>query len=189
MAAWVWFTRHGRGRLGVSTLREPGKLKAWLTKIAHDCAVDALRRERPHASLDDEASAALEAPGAPPDKAAADAEEEHLIWTMLESLPENMRTPLVMFYREGESVAAVAAALDLSEDAVKERLSRGRELLREKLSGVVEGVLRRRVPAAVFIITIATAIGALTAPAVLAAASFSVGGGAASSLGTAGTQL
>ena len=173
----------------VSTLRELGKLKAWLTKIAHDCAVDALRRERPHASLDDEASAALEAPGAPPDKAAADAEEEHLIWTMLESLPENMRTPLVMFYREGESVAAVAAALDLSEDAVKQRLSRGRELLREKLSGVVEGVLRRRVPAAVFIITIATAIGALTAPAALAAASFSVGGGAASSLGTAGTQL
>lgn len=169
----------------IATLREPAKLKPWLTKIAHDCAVDALRRERPHVPLDEELEAMQETPESPPDKAAAETEEEELVWSMLNGLPENVRLPLVMFYREGESVAAVAGALDLSEDAVKQRLSRGRELLRERLSGVVEGVLRRRMPPAVLIIAVASAIGALTAPSVLAAGSFSVGSSTTTTLFTA----
>ncbi|RYD25401.1 MAG: hypothetical protein EOP86_27370 [Verrucomicrobiaceae bacterium] len=33
----------------IPTRRDPAKLKAWLTPIAHDCALGALRREDPHA--------------------------------------------------------------------------------------------------------------------------------------------
>ena len=47
---------------------------------------------------------------------------------------------------EEQSVAQVAAALDLSPDAVKQRLSRGRGLLREQVARLVEGALRRSRP-------------------------------------------
>ena len=153
----------------MATLREPAKLKAWLTKIAHDCAVDALRREKLHPSLDEETVSLTEDAGASPDKAAADAEEEQLVWSALAELPENVRTPLVLFYREGQSVAAVAAALDLSEDAVKQRLSRGRHALRAQVTAKIEGVLRRVRPSPLLVVTIASAIGLAAAPDAVAA--------------------
>ena len=54
-----------------------------------------------------------------------------MLWRALERIPETYRESLILFYREHQSVAAVAAALELSEDAVKQRLSRGRKSLHE----------------------------------------------------------
>ena len=62
-----------------------------------------------------------------PDEIAATREEASLVWDTLEQIPDTFREPLILFYRENQSVAQVARALDLSEDAVKQRLSRGRE--------------------------------------------------------------
>ena len=60
-------------------------------------------------------------------------EEEAILWWSLEHIPQNYREPLVLFYREGQSVERVAEALELSEDAVKQRLSRGRKLLQQQV--------------------------------------------------------
>ncbi|HWB04251.1 MAG TPA: sigma-70 family RNA polymerase sigma factor [Verrucomicrobiales bacterium] len=166
----------------LSSLREPAKLKAWLSRIARDCAVDALRREKPHTSLDGECPREIIASDSPPDACAADAEDAELVWSALAELPETVRTPLVLFYREGQSIAAVAAALDVSEDAIKQRLSRGRNQLREQVTAKIEGVLGRARPSALLVITIASAIGLLTAPAALAA-----GAVTAAAAGTAAT--
>jgi hypothetical protein len=86
------------------------------------------------------------------------------------------RLPLVLFYREGQSVRAVSESLGISEDAVKQRLARGREMLRERMEGVIGRVLERSVPGAVFTMTIAVAIGALTAPSAIAASAFATAG-------------
>lgn len=171
----------------IATLREPAKLKAWLARIAHDCAVDALRREKPHASLDDvEAVHQLAATDPLPDKMAADADDERLVWSALAKLRENVRTPLVLFYREGQSVAAVAAALDLSEDAVRQRLSRGRNELREQVAAKIEGVLSRVKPSPMLVVAVAGAIGLAAAPEAVAAAAVS-GEAAGSSATTVST--
>src|SRR5678816_3627239 len=85
-----------------------------------------------------------------PDEAAASEEEAQLVRESLERLPELYRLPLVLFYREGQSVRAVAESLGISEDAVKQRLARGREMLRERMEGVIGRVLERSVPGAVF---------------------------------------
>jgi hypothetical protein len=77
-------------------------------------------------------------------------EEEALLWRSLEKIPELYREPLVLFYREHESVEAVAAELGLSEDAVKQRLSRGRKLLQEEVQTFVESTLRRTAPGRAF---------------------------------------
>jgi hypothetical protein len=55
-----------------------------------------------------------------------------------------------LFYRHGQSVAEVARSLDLAEEAVRQRLSRGRSLLREELARLVETTLTRTGPTRVF---------------------------------------
>ncbi|HZL44750.1 MAG TPA: hypothetical protein VFC28_00860, partial [Opitutaceae bacterium] len=49
-----------------------------------------------------------------------------------------------------QSIENVAAELELSEDAVKQRLSRGRKLLQEEVQAFVENTLRRTAPDQVF---------------------------------------
>ena len=78
---------------------------------------------------------------------------------LLAKLPETYRLPLVLYYREGQSVRAVAEALGISEDAVKQRLARGREMLRDRMSGLIETVLTRTGPTPIFTMVIAAAIG------------------------------
>src|SRR5204862_2259428 len=100
----------------------------------------------------------------------------------LAKLPELYRLPLILFYREGQSVRAVAESLAISEDAVKQRLARGREMLRDRMSGLVETVLKRSTPTAVFTMTVAVAIGALAAPAAIAGAAFAASTSTSSSV-------
>ncbi|MES2707662.1 MAG: sigma-70 family RNA polymerase sigma factor [Verrucomicrobiota bacterium] len=173
----------------MATLREPAKLRAWLTRIAHDCAVDAIQGEKSHLPLHEPAPGLPAVCGSPaPDRAAAEAEEEALVWSSLAALPETLRTPLVLYYREGQSVAAVAEALDLSEDAVKQRLSRGRQALRAAVETRIETVLGRIQPSALLIATIAAGIGLLSKPAAIAAGATSgvITIGSAGSAGSAG---
>ena len=162
-------------------LREPEHLRGWLAQIARNAALGHLRRRRGHEELNGALPVADSSPG--PDEVAANQEEAALVQQFLGRLPETYRLPLVLFYREGQSVRAVAGALEISEDAVKQRLARGREMLREQMSGIVETVLTRTGPTAVFTMTIAVAIGALMTPAAVAGAVFT-----GSSLATSATS-
>ena len=51
-------------------------------------------------------------------------------------LPEMYRTAIYLFYYEDMSVAQIAKAVKTTETNVKTRLSRGRDMLKEKLKGV-----------------------------------------------------
>jgi hypothetical protein len=77
-------------------------------------------------------------------------------------------------------VAEVAGALDLSEDAVKQRLSRGRGMLREQVAELVEGGLRRSRPGRRFTVAVMAGLTAYAAGAktALAGAGASAGAGA-----------
>ena len=81
-----------------------------------------------------------------PDEQAASEEEAALVRDALAQLPQLYREPLILFYRENQSAKAVSEALDISEDAVRQRLARGREMLRDQVSGVIESVLARTGP-------------------------------------------
>ena len=85
-----------------------------------------------------------------PSVQAVSREEEAILWRSLEKIPENYREPLVLFYREHKSIEHVAAELELSEDVVKQRLSRGRKLLQEEVQAFVENTLRRTAPGEAF---------------------------------------
>ncbi|MDR3308205.1 MAG: sigma-70 family RNA polymerase sigma factor, partial [Coriobacteriales bacterium] len=61
---------------------------------------------------------------------------QDLVFDALHGLPETYRSVLHLFYFDDLPVKAIAALLDLEPGAVKTRLSRGRDLMREKLKGV-----------------------------------------------------
>ncbi len=142
-------------------LREPAKLRAWLCGIARNRALNRHRdnrREPSHAGepLENLANQKTDEPN--PATLAMAQDEHALVWRALEEMPETYREPLVLYYRQNQSVENVAGALDLTEDAVKQRLARGRNMLQERVLALVEGTLGRTNPGPVFTANVMAAI-------------------------------
>ncbi|TWU04133.1 ECF RNA polymerase sigma factor SigW [Symmachiella macrocystis] len=136
----------------LADLKEVSKFKAWICTIVRNLAHRSSQRLERGVTRVAHLDAVPDIPSIieTPSERAARAEEEKLVWQALADVPEKYREPLILFYREGQSVARVADALDLSEDAVKQRLSRGRNMLRQHLAAVVETVLSDSKPAKAF---------------------------------------
>ncbi len=149
----------------LSELREPGKLRSWLCAILQNRIYKTRRRqgrEPSHTAELLDATEELSSNELPPSDQAISREEEAILWRSLEKIPEVYREPLVLFYREHQSIETVAANLDLSEDAVKQRLSRGRKLLHEQVLSFVQNTLERTNPGKVFTLGVLAALPAMT---------------------------
>lgn len=143
-------------------LREAQKLGGWLCGIARNLA-HSTQRKKKHAALSlDRETLPVDQQSTNPLAHSISSEESQLIWNSLQDIPETYREVLVMYYRQGESIADVAEHLDLSTDAVKQRLSRGREYLRSQLTITIEGILQRTRPTGVFTAKVMTGLAALS---------------------------
>ena len=109
------------------TLRDPGKLNAWLYQTARGTIIDYYRRRRPSEEL------AETTPAEPGELDEVGARLRRSVRRFLTTLPEAYRQPLELAELEGLSIAAIATRMRLSETAVKSRLARGRAQLRQKL--------------------------------------------------------
>ena len=130
-------------------LREPARLRSWLCGITRFLVGKEFRRQSREPVHAAEPLEEIQEPSsleASPLIQAVSREEEAILWRALERIPDTYREPLILFYREEKSIERVAAELDLSEDAVKQRLSRGRKLLQEEVAAFVEGTLSRTTP-------------------------------------------
>ena len=131
----------------LSALREPEKLRTWLCGIVRNLGRRAHRDEKFEPVLQAEPlDPSLAAPEPHPLDQAISREEEGILWRQLEAIPDTYREPLILFYREHASIEQVALALELSEDAVRQRLTRGRGLLQERVLAFVESALARSSP-------------------------------------------
>jgi RNA polymerase sigma factor (sigma-70 family) len=171
-------------------LREPERLRAWLCGIARNLINNFLRREQhepSHRAQPLEDISASHSPEPLPVDKTISKEEAELLWRSLEKIPETYREPLILFYREHQSIGTVAANLDLSEDAVKQRLSRGRKLLQEQFLAFVEGALAQTSPGRQFTLGVLAALPAATfAGKAAALGAVAKGGAAAKSAGMLG---
>lgn len=77
-------------------------------------------------------------PSPSPEEAFAKGELSLLLARALEALPEEYREVIILRDIEGLSAAEAAHALDMTEAALKSRLHRGRQALREQLAPVLE---------------------------------------------------
>jgi RNA polymerase sigma factor (sigma-70 family) len=163
----------------LASLRAPENFRGWLCGTTRNLAAKFHGRQKFSVPLTDDF------PGdAAPSEAMMTREEEVMLWATLEQLPENYREPLVLFHRGGQSVQEIATVLEISEDAVKQRLSRGRAMLQEAVRAKVEFALAHSRPGAAFTIAVLAAIPALTTTAQAAGTGLAVAKGAGSIAGS-----
>jgi RNA polymerase sigma factor (sigma-70 family) len=129
---------------GLGSLRDASKLRPWLTSIARNLAMKSVRDKKPEEDIS--AHAGELAGDAGPLDAMLTKELETTVWSALQQLPETYREPLVLFYREEQSIRDVALGLGLSEETAKQRLSRGRQQLRDNVGDLVEQTLQKGRP-------------------------------------------
>ena len=98
--------------------------KAWFLRVTINQCHDALRKKgyRAYASLDEVTEVA-----------AKEETEIRYIHDALQKVPEKNRGVIILHYLEVYSVEEIAGILHLSASAVKMRLKRGREFLKEEL--------------------------------------------------------
>jgi RNA polymerase sigma-70 factor (ECF subfamily) len=113
------------------------QFSTWLTRIAINEALARVRRRGRYEALDDDLSNVepfmSTNPVQNPERQAFVGELRGLLEWAIDTLPDGMREVFVLRDVEGLSTAEVAASLDVSEDVVKTRLSRGRAALRRAL--------------------------------------------------------
>jgi RNA polymerase sigma-70 factor, ECF subfamily len=113
------------------------QFSTWLTRIAINEALARVRRQGRYEAFDDELSnvepfMARHASESPERQAFAGELRGLLEWA-IDTLPNGMREVFMLREVEGLTTSEVAESLDVSEDVVKTRLSRGRAALRRVL--------------------------------------------------------
>ncbi|WP_339825910.1 sigma-70 family RNA polymerase sigma factor [uncultured Arenimonas sp.] len=141
-------------------LDNPQSFLPWLRQVARNRAIDHVRarryRETPVDPLEQLSEVAAE-PGHGPADSHERSEQARQLAEALDEIPETSRDVLLLYYREGERSADVAALLGISDAAVRKRLQRGRDALREQLLKRLSDVARESAPGVAF--TVAVGVG------------------------------
>jgi RNA polymerase sigma-70 factor (ECF subfamily) len=113
------------------------RFSTWLTRIAINEALARVRRKGRYEAFDEESSNVQPFvrmnPAQDPERQAFTGELRGLLEWAIDGLPNGMREVFVLREVEGLSTAEAARCLQVSEDVVKTRLSRGRATLRRLL--------------------------------------------------------
>ncbi len=116
-------------------LAEVADMRAWLARIAWNVANDRWRSERATEVLDDVAEP--RSPAASPEHSAERQEMAEVVAHMIAALPRELRDPLVFSTMEEMAGVEVAKVLGIPEAAVRSRVFRARQILRERLAAYV----------------------------------------------------
>lgn len=112
------------------------RFSTWLMRIAINESLARVRRQGRYEAFDDESNVEpfmSRNPSENPERQAFTGELRSLLEWAIDTLPNGMREVFVLREVEGLSTSEVAESLDVSEDVVKTRLSRGRAALRRVL--------------------------------------------------------
>lgn len=114
--------------------------RTWLARIAWRTAVER-RRKVSEVALDEigEAGAKLASLTMPADQVLLGNEMRRLMESLVAGLPDKLRDPLTLSTLEEMTPADIAGVLRVNEAAVRSRLFRARQVLREKLRARLEG--------------------------------------------------
>lgn len=120
----------------IGALADAKDFRAWLNSIAHRVVIDAARRDsrkkRTKAGERQELRLVTDhAP--PPDETAQNEEEKQRALSMLRSMPEEYRVPLMLRYLAGADYETIARQLALSNGSLRGLLQRGLKQLRDRL--------------------------------------------------------
>ena len=116
--------------------------KPWLARIAWRVAIDRSRqyRRKRETPLEESGRPTQELPSDGPlvDEAMQGSQVGDLLERLISALPEKLRQPLILSALEEMSPREVGATLGINEAAVRSRVFRARQILREKLAELVQ---------------------------------------------------
>ncbi len=121
-------------RVHRSGVKQVLDVPAWLARIAFRLAIDCTRK--PQAAGLDEIELPSGERGA--ENVAICREEVGLVQRLIACLPDDLRQPLLLSAVEELNSTQIAAVLGTSESAVRGRIFRARQLLKEKLAALTE---------------------------------------------------
>jgi len=135
-AAQETFIRVLRAQRKLASVDDP---KGWLARIAWRVAVERKRKvtDVPLENVSEVSRQDRWNAGA--DGELLGTEMNRLLQSVIARLPRKLREPLVLSTLEEMSTFDIAATLDISEAAVRSRLFRARQILRDKLPALLEG--------------------------------------------------
>jgi RNA polymerase sigma-70 factor (ECF subfamily) len=112
-------------------IRAKEELLHYLVRAAHNRSISIWRSRRNIGSLHEAYAERLVAHGATPEQVT----DAGILYRTLSKLPSAQRDALVLFEVSGLSMAEIAAIQDTTEGAVKTRVSRARDAVRNRLAG------------------------------------------------------
>jgi RNA polymerase sigma-70 factor (ECF subfamily) len=118
-----------QAQLRLGQLRDPGRVKPWLFSILRNAYLHRVRNARRHQVMPMECLPDMpeRLPEPLPEIDAAQLQE------VLNELPEDFRTPLILFYFDDFSYRDIAEQMELPLGTVMSRLARGKAHLRARL--------------------------------------------------------
>ena len=108
----------------IHTLRRDTYAKTWLVRIVINECYAIMRREKKLVSLEDYSV----------EEAAEERADYSDLYEALSHLSEEIRLTVTLYYMEGYSVKEIAALMNTTESAVKNRLARARDKMKKELA-------------------------------------------------------
>ena len=112
--------------LSCESFRNAEKFNAWIYKIAYNTFLNHYRSRRTFVTVEEAGRVVSN------DNADKKFDYERLYFA-LESIPEKERMSVLLFYMEGKPVKEIAEICGVSQEAVRQQLTRGRRHLKEIL--------------------------------------------------------
>lgn len=123
----------------IADLADPKQFRPWLNAIAHRVVIDSVRREsrkkRNTARVGAHELSEISDQTPPPDERVELKEQREQALSVLRSMPEEYRVPLMLRYLAGADYDTIARQLALSNGSLRGLLQRGLKMLRERITG------------------------------------------------------
>src|SRR6476469_6503331 len=116
----------------------PGEARFWLYRVARNMAINEFRKSNTRYRLFDRVVEAMRPRTRNPEQEYETQERNAMVLEMLQSLPEDQRTALLLREQEQLSYREIGQVLNISESKVKVDIFRARASLRDRWSKVGE---------------------------------------------------
>lgn len=110
--------------LSCDSFRDPSKFTAWIFRIGYNTFLNSRRSRRVHSGYDDISEMSA-------DEISDGAFQYQELYTALERLNDNERMTLLLYYMQDYSIKEISGIMEITRDAVRQHLSRGRRHLHD----------------------------------------------------------